>query len=156
MMRGDCSRSADPRVNETGLTVIELMIVIAILGILATVAMSAWHDYLVRAKVQEAADAADPHRSALGRACREGWLEGAGHEALELEAPSAWSGPYTTGIEAVGLGPATARITVTLLEVGGGIDDGEQLILSGSCTAGRFAWTAEGENIPGKYLPALP
>lgn len=142
--------------KQTGLTVIELMIVVAILGILAAVAMPAWRDYLVRAKVRQAADAAAPHRAALDRACRDGNLDGAGHGALGLEPPEAWRGEYTTAITAAGEGPTAGTVTLTLKDTGGGIEAGGRLVLAGTCDAGRMTWTAGGEDVPGKYLPALP
>ncbi len=143
--------------KQTGLTVIELMIVTAILGILAAVAMPAWRDYLVRAKVREAAAAAAPHRAALDRACREGALDGAGHDDLGLPPPETWHGDYTTAIAAAGLGPGAGTVTLTLVGVGGGIEAGGRLVLAGRCDAGRMTWTAGGgEDVPGKYLPTLP
>ena len=142
--------------RQSGLTVIELMIVVAILGILAAVAMPAWRDYLVRAKVQQAADTAAPHRSALDRACRDGALDGTGHDALGLDPPEAWSRDYTTAIAAAGVGPTTGTVTLTLTGVGGGIEAGGRLLLAGTCDAGRMTWTAGGGDVPDKYLPALP
>ena len=140
----------------SGLTVIELMIVIAILGILAAVAMPAWRDYVVRAKVGQAADAAAPHRAALERACGEGNLAGAGHERLGLEPPAAWRSEYATAITAAGAGPTAGSVTLTLAAVGGGIADGSRLVLAGTCDAGRMLWTAGGGDVPEKFLPALP
>lgn len=142
--------------KQHGLTVIELMIVVAILGILAAVAMPAWRDYLVRAKVQQAADAAAPHRAALDRACRDGALASAGHDALGLDPPEAWGRDYTTAIAAAGAGPAAGTVTLTLTGVGGGIEAGGRLLLTGTCDDGRMAWTAGGGDVPGKYLPTLP
>ena len=142
--------------NQKGLTVIELMIVIAILGILAAVAIPAWRDYLVRAKVQQAADAAAPHRAALDAACRDSLLDGAGHDDLGLDPPEAWHGEYTTAIAAAGVGPTAGTVTLTLTDVGGGIEPGGLLVLAGTCDAGRMTWTAGGEDVPGKYAPTLP
>ena len=142
--------------HQKGLTVIELMIVVAILGILAAVAIPAWRDYLVRAKVQQAVDAAAPHRAALDRACRDGRLDGAGHGDLGLDPPEAWRGEYTTVIAAAGVGPTAGTVTLTLADVGGGIESGGLLVLAGTCDAGRMTWTAGGEHVPGKYLPTLP
>ena len=141
--------------NQNGLTVIELMIVVAILGILAAVAVPAWRDYMVRAKVQQAADAAVTHRAALDRACRDGNLAGAQHAALGLDPPEAWRTEFTTGIAAAGVGPTAGTVTVRLDGVGGGIDTGGRLVLAGTCDAGRMTWTAGGEDVPAKYLPAL-
>ena len=142
--------------NEKGLTIIELMIVIAILGILAAVAIPAWRDYLVRAKIQQAADAAAPHRAALDRACRDVRLDGAGHDDLGLDPPEAWHGEYATTIAAAGVGPTAGTVTLTLTDVGGGIESGGLLVLAGTCDAGRMTWTAGGGDVPGKYLPTFP
>ena len=142
--------------KQSGITVIELTIVVAILGILAAVAMPAWRDYLVRTKIEQATDAAAPHRTALARACRDGRLDGAGHEELGLDPPDKWQSEHATAIVAAGVGPTAGTVTVTLADVGGGIEAGERLVLAGTCDAGRMIWTAGGGNVPGKYLPALP
>ena len=59
---------------QKGFTLIELMIVVAIIGILAAVAIPAYQDYTVRAKIQEAVNLSNPHRTSLGIACSEGAL----------------------------------------------------------------------------------
>ena len=141
--------------KQNGLTVIELMIVFAILGILAAVALPAWRDYLVRAKVQQAADAADPHRDALDLACRDGRLAGAGNELLGLAPPSSWRTEYTTSIAAAGKSPTDATVTVEVDRVGGGIESGGRLVLTGRCKGRMMTWTARGEHVPEKYLPVL-
>ena len=140
------------RSAQTGLTIIEMMIVFAIIGILASVAIPAYRDYSVKEKVREAVNLANPARAALGIACSKGELSGADNRSLGLSQPSAYSGGYMRSIAAVGLSTTEGTVTITLDSISGVIAEGQQIVYSGACGADGMRWSVGGTVSP-KYLP---
>ena len=64
------------RAAQRGFTLIELMIVVAIIGILAAVALPAYQDYTIKAKMAEITTISSSARTALAGAYNEGALKG--------------------------------------------------------------------------------
>jgi type IV pilus assembly protein PilA len=74
------------RSMQKGFTLIELMIVVAIIGILAAVALPAYQDYTVRAKVSEAVIAGSAAKGVLSEAFQSDGLSGLNGAATAINA----------------------------------------------------------------------
>jgi type IV pilus assembly protein PilA len=138
---------------QKGFTLIELMIVVAIIGILAAVAIPAYQDYTIRAKVQESVNLSNPHRTSLGIACSEGAMSAAVQQTdLGLAAPTSYNAKYTTTIAATGTNATQGIITLTMKAIGSSITAGSQIFYNGTCGVGGMQWRVSG-TVPTKFWP---
>jgi type IV pilus assembly protein PilA len=92
---------------QKGFTLIELMIVVAIIGILAAIAIPAYTDYTVRSKVTEGINLAAAAETTIG----EGWQSG-GTVGMTAAA-GAWTFVATKYVKTITIAPASGAITVT-------------------------------------------
>lgn len=141
---------------QKGFTLIELMIVVAIIGILAAVAIPAYQDYTVRAKVQEAVNLSNPHRTSLGIACSEGTLSTGLLQTtdLGLATLTEYAGKYTTSIAAVGSSTSGGTVTLVMKAIGSAVTAGDNIIYRGNCTPGGMLWSvSNASTIPSKFYP---
>lgn len=143
---------------QAGFTLIELMIVVAIIGILAAVALPAYQDYTVRAKVQEAVSLSSPARTAVGMACSEQSLTAAAvadlNVSLGLPISTAISGTYTKSVLVANSDASTATVTIAMNAIGSAITDGQTIIYNGVCSASGLRWSiATTSTVPAKFLP---
>ena len=81
---------------QKGFTLIELMIVVAIIGILAAVAIPAYQDYTVRAKITEVLTAGSAAKSAISEGFQTNGMDG-----VKAAATAANKGSGTTASKAV-------------------------------------------------------
>lgn len=84
--------------NVKGFTLIELMIVVAIVGILAALAIPAYQDYMVRARVSEAVAHAAPAKTAVAETYSANGAFPATNTAAGLQAAANYASDYVATV----------------------------------------------------------
>ena len=139
------------KVVQKGFTLIELMIVVAIIGILAAVAIPAYQDYTVRARVTEGLGLADAAKTAVA--------ENASNGASDLSI--GWTAPTgTTNVSGMTVAAATGQIVVTMNAKSGNgtiiLDpkSGGAVLAAGTIPSDAIVWTCNTGTVPAKYRPS--
>jgi len=136
------------RNNQTGFTLIELMIVVAIIGILAAIAIPAYQDYTIRAQVSEGLMLATGAKTASGEFYSNFGRFPSTNASAGLASPGSISGNFVNQVST-----SNGVVTVTFGNEANQKINGLTLRLS-VLTAGRnnISWTCAG-TISGQYLP---
>ena len=140
--------------KQQGFTLIELMIVVAIIGILAAIAIPAYQDYTIRAQVSEGVSLASGAKTAIAEVYQDSgtWPTTNGDAGLSKAASIV--GKYTTKVEVgAGTGGGT-NVTVTYGNQANSNLTGN-LILTSTDRVGSVEWTCSNSTIPNKWLPAV-
>ena len=137
---------------QKGFTLIELMIVVAIIGILAAVALPAYQDYTVRAKVSEVILAASSAKVAVSEAAQaNGTMDAGSITVATQQSKFVESVSYANG--------ATASFgIITAVARGDNAITGKGVQFSGELKSnGQVVWTctaSASNGMDAKYLPA--
>jgi type IV pilus assembly protein PilA len=134
---------------QKGFTLIELMIVVAIIGILAAVAIPAYQDYTIRSQVSEGMSLGAGAKTAVAEFYNQTGSFPSTNESAGLADATSITGSYVTGVDASG-----GVITISYGNEANSNINGEDLLLSATDAGGSIEWNCKaGSGLETKYVP---
>jgi type IV pilus assembly protein PilA len=133
-----------------GFTLIELMIVVAIVGILAAIALPAYEDYIVRSKVTDGISLSNGFKMAV----EDSWMSSQAFPLTGL--PASLSYASSDWVYTVSGDPSSGQITLTFGS-GAGAMNGHSVSLIPSLAAGQpVTWTCQVDSAANdRYVPPI-
>ncbi|MES2312657.1 MAG: pilin [Pseudomonadota bacterium] len=137
---------------QKGFTLIELMIVVAIIAILAAIAIPAYQDYLIRSQVSEGAVLSDGAKTALAEFYSNKGVFPTTNASAGLALPGSIVGKYVTKVDA---GATQGQIQATFGGAANSKIATKLLVFSAITHAGSISWTCSNAatTVDQKYLP---
>jgi type IV pilus assembly protein PilA len=134
---------------QRGFTLIELMIVVAIIAILAAIAIPAYQNYLIRTQVTEGMSLAAGAKAAVWDFVSNTGRFPTNNESAGLASASSIAGKYVATVDVAG-----GTITATFGGQANTAIKTNALILSPWTKGGSIIWTCTPSTVSPKYLPS--
>jgi type IV pilus assembly protein PilA len=135
--------------TQRGFTLIELMIVVAIIAILAAIAIPAYQNYLIRTQVTEGMSLAAGAKAAVWDFVSNTGRFPTNNESAGLASASSIAGKYVATVDVAG-----GKITATFGGQANTVIKTNALILSPWTKGGSIVWTCTPSTLDPKYLPS--
>ena len=139
--------------QQKGFTLIELMIVIAIIGILAAIAIPAYQDYTIRSKVAEGLNLSGAAKLAVAETYdSEGSFQSADNASYGLPDAVSINGNYVSSVTVGALGVITIMYNQ---ELGGNpTANGKTIVMTPTARQGSMMWDCTTGDQEAKYRPS--
>lgn len=133
-----------------GFTLIELMIVVAIIAVLAALALPAYQDYVARSQVAEGYSLASDARTAIVLYHADRSAYPSGNPQAGLADPGSITGNY---VESVSVGNGDGRVAVLFGKRASEKINGQTLVMELHNAGGSLRWDCSG--LSAQYLPSV-
>ncbi len=143
-------RGYDMKTDQNGFTLVELMIVVAIIGTLAAIAIPAYQNYLIRAQIAEGLNLTGPLKNAVAAFYEQNGVYPVDNVAAAIAPPGSFTGNYVSSMSI-----SDAVISIQYGNSANAMISGRTVIVTASSNGGSTSWNcASGGAISNNFLPS--